>query len=114
MDSADYERMVETCMNVSDHPGRAEELMAMITADGHPDLQLTAPAAVAEEVLAVADEVAGLRELLTVKPSPGPGSPSVPSPERGGPSAPFGVIGELPWSPGRPPEGWVRNYRTGM
>jgi hypothetical protein len=70
-------------MNVSDHPGRAEELIAMITADGHPDLQLTALAAVAEEVLVVADEVAGLRELLTVKPSPGPGTPSVPSPERG-------------------------------
>jgi hypothetical protein len=88
--------------------------MAIITADGHPDLQLTALAAIAEAVLAVADEVAGLRELLTVKPSPGPGTPSVPSPERGGPSVPFGVIGELPWSPGgRPPEGWGTELSDG-
>ena len=53
-----------------DHHGRAEELIAIITAHGHPDLQLTGLAAVAEAVLAVAGEVAGLRELLTVKPSP--------------------------------------------
>ena len=47
-----------------DHHGRAEELTAIITADGHPDLQLTALAAVAEAVLAVADEVAGFASCL--------------------------------------------------
>ena len=83
-----------------DHHGRAEELIAAIGANGHPDLQLTALAAIAESVLAVADEVAELRELFTVKPPQGSGAPPVPFAGPGGPSAPFGVIRDPPWSPG--------------
>jgi hypothetical protein len=90
-----------------DHHGRAEELIAAISASGHPDLQLTALAAIAETALAVADEVAGLRELLTVKPPPGPSAPSEPFPGPGGPSAPLGVTGDPPWSPGA----WLRAGR---
>jgi hypothetical protein len=79
-----------------DHHARAEELVAAITADGHPDLQLTARAAVAEAVLAVADEVAELRELLTARLPAGPGGPSAPFPGPVRPSGPFGIIGDPP------------------
>ena len=47
-----------------DHHRRAKELVAAITADAHRDPELTALAAVAEAVLAVADELAELRPFL--------------------------------------------------
>jgi hypothetical protein len=94
-----------------DYHGRAEELVAAITTDEHQDLELTALAAVAEAVLAVADEVAELRELLTVRLPLGPGAPSAPFPVPGAPSVPSGVIRDPAWGPGgRPPGVWVRNY----
>lgn len=80
-----------------DHRGRAEELVAAVTADADRDLELTGLAAVAEAALAVADELAGLRELLTVKLSAGPGAPSVPPWAPGAPSVPPGIIGDPPW-----------------
>ena len=48
-----------------DHRGRAEELLTAITANPHRDLELAAHAAAAEAALAVADELAELRQLLT-------------------------------------------------
>ena len=47
-----------------DHQGRAEELVAEITSPPHRNLELAAQAAVAEAALAVADELAKLRQLL--------------------------------------------------
>lgn len=47
-----------------DHQGRAEELVAEITAPLHRNRELAAQAAVAEAALAVADELAKLRRLL--------------------------------------------------
>jgi hypothetical protein len=88
-----------------DHRGRAEELVAAITADADRDLQVTALAAVAEAALAVADELAGLRELLALKPPPGPSAPPVPPWEPGAPRVPPGVIGDPPWGQGEPPPG---------
>ena len=47
-----------------DHRRRAEELLAEITAPLHRNRELAAQAAVAEAALAVADELAKLRQLL--------------------------------------------------
>jgi hypothetical protein len=55
-----------------DHRGRAEELVTAITADPTRHLELAAQAAVAEAMLAVADELAELRQLLTKRLPPPP------------------------------------------
>jgi hypothetical protein len=69
-----------------DHHERAEELLADIAGEAHTDRELTAMAAVAEAVLAVADVPEELGALLSVRPSEPPGPPghgastAVPSP----------------------------------
>lgn len=96
-----------------DYHGRVEELVAAISTDEHRDLELTALAAVAEAVLAVADELAELRELLTVRLPLGPGAPSAPFPLPGAPSVPSGVIRDPAWGPGgQPPGGLGTELRT--
>ena len=58
-----------------DHRERAEELLADIAGEAHTDRELTAMAAVAEAVLAVADVPKELGALLSVRPSKPPGPP---------------------------------------
>lgn len=66
-----------------DPPGRAEDLVAEITAPLHRNRELAARAAVAEAVLAVADELAKLRQLLAER-LPKPPSLRLPEPRHFG------------------------------
>ena len=98
----------------ADYHERTEELVAALTTNENQDLEVTALAAVAEAVLAVADELAGLRELLTVRLPLGPGAPSAPFQVPAPPPVPPGpgVIPEPPWGPGgRPPGGLGRELQ---
>ena len=50
-----------------DQHERARELLTAVTADPHRDLELTAMAAVAAAILAIADELSQLRSILGMK-----------------------------------------------
>jgi hypothetical protein len=70
-----------------DHQARAEELVAHVTAQPTRNLEVAAQAAVAEAALAVADELAKLRRLLTER-LPAPPPLQRPAPGR----SPAGVV----------------------
>jgi hypothetical protein len=75
-----------------DHRERAEELLAAVAAQEDTGRELTAMAAIAEAMLAVADELEALRALTSVRP-PGPTERPVP---------PGPILGEI----GRGPFTW--------
>jgi hypothetical protein len=63
-----------------DHRERAEGLLADIAAHQHPGDEFTPMMAIAEAVLAVADELEELRALMGARPSVPPGPPRTPGP----------------------------------
>lgn len=79
----EYKLKVPAPLPPGDHRGRAEGLVAAITPDPPRNLELTAHAAVAEAALAVADELAKLRELLEER-LPEPPSLRLPEPRHFG------------------------------
>jgi hypothetical protein len=91
------EAMMTTMPANHDHRERAEALLADIANHEHIGHQLTATAAIAEAMLAVADELEELRAMLRVRP-PGPSEP----PRTPPPPAPIpGDVGAGPltWPP---------------